>query len=339
MRIALIGCGFFAHNHINAWNDIPNVELVAICDLNPERLELAAQLASGARKFHDPVDLFAWGDFDVIDIATTVNSHHKLVMQAAKHNVHVICQKPFALNLSDAREMTKAMEKTSKVLMVHENFRWQSAIRAVIEDVRKNVIGAPFFARVSFRSGFDVYRTQPYLAESKRFIIEDLGIHALDVARAMMGDVIDLYATTQKINPRIKGEDVATIVLRHEEGSTSVVDCSYATKQVPETFPETLLEINGIEGTLRLDAGYKYTLQKDGKVIEKDLSPSLLPWASKPWHNIQESVLAIQNNFVKCVLNNVEPETNGADNLKTFALVEGAYLSANERRAIKVADL
>ena len=106
-----------------------------------------------------------------------------------------------------------------------------------------------------------------------------------------------------------------------------------------ETFPETLLEINGIEGTLRLDAGYKYRLHKDGKVIEKDLSPSLLPWASKPWHNIQESVLAIQSNFVKCVLHNVEPETNGADNLKTFALVEGAYLSANERRAIEVADL
>ena len=75
------------------------------------------------------------------------------------------------------------------------------------------------------------------------------------------------------------------------------------------------------------------------KPEEKDLSPSLLPWASKPWHNIQESVLAIQSNFVKCVLHNVEPETNGADNLKTFALVEGAYLSANERRAIEVADL
>ena len=339
MRIALIGCGFFAHNHVNAWNDIPDAELVAICDLNSERLELAAQLVFGARTFQDPSDLFAWGDFDVVDIATTVNSHHKLVLQAAQHNVHVICQKPFALNLFDAREMTEAVGKTGKVLMVHENFRWQSAIRAVIEDVRNNVIGTPFFARVSFRSGFDVYKTQPYLAESKRFIIEDLGIHALDVARALMGDVIDLFATTQKINPKIKGEDVATIMLRHESGSTSVVDCSYATKQVPETFPETLLEINGIEGTLKLDAGYKYRLHKNGKVIEKDLSPSLLPWASKPWHNIQESVLATQRNFVESVLNNVEPETNGADNLKTFALVEGAYLSANEHRVIKVSEL
>jgi len=49
--------------------------------------------------------------------------------------------------------------------------------------------------------------------------------------------------------------------------------------------------------------------------------------------------LATQRNFVESVLNNVEPETNGADNLKTFALVEGAYLSANEHRIIKVSEL
>ena len=68
MRIALIGCGFFAHNHVNAWNDIPNAELVAICDLNSERLELAAQLVFGVRTFQDPADLFAWGGFDVVEI-------------------------------------------------------------------------------------------------------------------------------------------------------------------------------------------------------------------------------------------------------------------------------
>ena len=74
--------------------------------------------------------------------------------------------------------------------MVHENFRWQSAIRAVIEELRKGTIGEPFFGRVSFRSGFDVFSGQPYLAEGERFIIEDLGIHILDIARALFGDVV-----------------------------------------------------------------------------------------------------------------------------------------------------
>ena len=54
------------------------------------------------------------------------------------------------------------------------------------------MIGDPFFGRVSFRSGYDVFSGQPYLAQGERFIIEDLGIHALDIARALFGDVMHL---------------------------------------------------------------------------------------------------------------------------------------------------
>ena len=73
--------------------------------------------------------------------------------------------------------------------MVHENFRWQSAIRAVGAIVERGEIGAPFWGRVSFRSAYDVFSGQPYLATGERFIIEDLGIHILDIARFLFGDV------------------------------------------------------------------------------------------------------------------------------------------------------
>ena len=101
---------------------------------------------------------------------------------------------------------------------------------------------------MSFRSGFDVYAAQPYLATDERFIIQDLGIHILDVARFLFGDVATLAATTQRVNPRIRGEDVATMLLAHESGVTSVVDCSYASRLPRENFPETLLEIEGDRG-------------------------------------------------------------------------------------------
>ena len=71
---------------------------------------------------------------------------------AASKKIHVICQKPFAENIADARAMVSAVEATGKTLMVHENFRWQSAVRIVIEEVRNGTIGDPFFCRVSFRS-------------------------------------------------------------------------------------------------------------------------------------------------------------------------------------------
>jgi predicted dehydrogenase len=181
---------------------------------------------------------------------------------------------------------------------------------------------------VSFRSGFDVYAAQPYLATDARFIIEDLGIHILDVARFLFGDVVTLAATTQRVNPRIRGEDVATMLLAHAGGVTSVVDCSYASRLPRENFPETLLEIEGTEGSLRLDAGYRLGVHVGGETRMIDAAPPLLVWAERPWHNIQESVLAIERHFADCLREGREPETSGEDNLRTLALVEAAYASA-----------
>lgn len=332
MKGALIGCGFFAQNQMHGWAGIEGVEIVAVCDRDPARRdETAARF--GARPYADAADMLAAETLDFVDIATTVASHRPLVELAAQSGVHVICQKPFAETMEDARAMVGAVDAAGKTLMVHENFRWQSAVRAAIEAVRGGAIGTPFFGRVSFRSGYDVFSGQPYLATDPRFIIQDLGIHVLDVARALFGDVATLSATTRRINPTIRGEDVATMLLEHESGVTSVVDCSYATKRQPETFPETLLEIDGDKGTLRLDAGYRLVIQTGGEDV-RDVAPPVLPWAERPWHNIQESVQLIQQHFVGCLRSGMQPETSGHDNLKTLALVEAAYRSAAERTRI-----
>ncbi|MBY6119529.1 Gfo/Idh/MocA family protein [Mameliella alba] len=339
MKGALIGCGFFARNQLHGWADVTGAEIVAICDRDETRLAEAGEAFGIDRRYTDAAEMFAEGGFDFVDIATTVPSHRPLVEMAAAAGVHVICQKPFALNMDDARAMIAAVEATGKTLMVHENFRWQSAVRAAIEALRGGAIGTPFFGRVSFRSGYDVFSGQPYLAEGERFIIEDLGIHILDIARALFGDVDRISATTRRINPNIRGEDVATMLLSHGGGVTSVVDCSYATRRMPETFPETLLEIDGTEGSLRLDAGYRLTIQRDGQEEVRDVSPPVLPWAERPWHNIQESVALIQQHFVDCLAAGRTPETSGADNLRTFALVEAAYLSAAEGRSVALSEL
>lgn len=339
MKIAVIGCGFFAQNQLQAWRDIDGATVVALCDIDDQRLQETAARFGVTRCYTDASAMFDAGGFDVVDIATTVGSHRALVDMAARAGVHVICQKPFAETLADARAMVDAVAATGKVLMVHENFRWQSAIRQVITALRSGAIGDPFFGRVSFRSGYDVFSGQPYLATGERFIIEDLGIHALDIARALFGDVAHLSATTRRINPNIRGEDVATMLLDHHGGVTSVVDCSYATQRATDAFPQTLLEIDGTRGTLRLDLGYRLTMDVDGNVTETDVSPPVLPWAERPWHNIQESVFLIQQDFITCLAAGRVPETSGADNVKTFALVEAAYQSAATHRTIDMATL
>ena len=339
MKGALIGCGFFAQNQLHAWRDIDGAEIVALCDRDPERLAATAKTFGITRTYTDAAAMFAVEELDFVDIATTVQSHRPLVEMAAGAGCHVICQKPFAETMDDARVMVAAVEAAGRTLMVHENFRWQSAVRKAIETVRSGAIGTPFFGRVAFRSGYDVYSGQPYLAEGERFIIEDLGIHILDISRALFGDVERIAATTMRVNPKIKGEDVATMLLAHDGGVTSVVDCSYATRRTPETFPQSLLEIDGTEGTLRLDAGYSLVVQTGGEETVTDVSPPVLPWAERPWHNIQESVRIIQQHFVACIDAGTQPETSGVDNLKTLALVQAAYRSAETGETVRLSDI
>ncbi len=339
LKGGLIGCGFFAVNQLHGWRDTEGAGITAICDQDPARLAEVGDAFGIDARYTDAADMLAAEALDFVDIATTVPSHRALVELAAHHAVHVICQKPLAESLEDARAMIRAVEATGKVFMVHENFRWQSAIRAAIHSIREGDIGKPFFCRASFRSGYDVFSGQPYLAEGERFIIQDLGIHVLDIARALMGDVTRLSATTQRINPAIKGEDVATMLLAHDSGATSVVDCSYASRRKIETFPETLLEIDGDQGSLRLSEGYQLSIQHGGTEKVLDVEPPLLEWAERPWHNIQESVVAIQQDFARCIAEGRQPETSGEDNLKTLALVEAAYLSAQEGRTIVLSEL
>jgi predicted dehydrogenase len=333
-RGALMGCGFFAINQLHAWRDLPGASIVAICDRDPARLALVGDRFGIANRYQDAAEMLAQEKLDFVDIATTVSSHRPLVELVARHRLPVICQKPFALSIADARAMVAACGDAGVPLMVHENFRWQSPIQAVKAEIDGGAIGEPFWARVSFRSGFDVFSGQPYLATGERFIIEDLGIHILDIARFLFGDVLSLTARTMRVNPAIKGEDVATMLLGHEGGLTSVVDCSYATRLPVEPFPETLVEIDGSEGTLRLGQGYRMVVNGRDGMRERDLSPPLLPWASRPWHNIQESVLSIQRHWIECLGNGTEPSTSGRDNIGTFALVDAAYESARTGEAI-----
>lgn len=328
LKGAIIGCGFFADNHLNAWRDIEGAEIVAACDRDPARLEHVRGAFDITRLYEDAAALMDAEDIDFVDIATTAPTHRPLVELAARNGLHIICQKPFAESMADGHAMAKAAADAGVTLMVHENFRWQSAIRAAKDAIDRGAIGAPFWGRVSFRSAHDVYAAQPYLATDERFIIQDLGIHILDVARFLFGDVETLSATTKRVNPMIRAEDVATMMLRHESGVTSIVDCSYATRLPEELFPQTLLEVDGSEGSLRLKAGYRLEVTNANGAAVSDISPPLLPWAERPWHNIQESVLDIQRHFVDSLAEGRPPETSAEDNLKTLALVYAAYHSA-----------
>jgi D-apiose dehydrogenase len=328
LRAGLIGCGFFAQNHLHAWRDIAEVQLAAVCDLDEAEAARAAEQFGVAGRYTDAKAMLASEKLDFVDIVTTMASHRALVELAAEHKVPAIVQKPFGPTIADCRAMVAACEKAGTPLMVHENFRFQRPIMAVREALDAGAIGQPFFARISWRTAFDVYANQPYLAEERRFIILDLVIHLLDVTRYLLGEVRRLTARPASIRPGIRGEDAAVLILDHENGATCVVDATYQSQQERDPFPETLIEIDGDAGTIRLRHGYELVVTGPRGTKRRDVSPTLLSWASRPWHGVQESVLHAQQHWVNCLRAGREPATSGADNLKTFALAEAAYASA-----------
>lgn len=329
LRGALIGCGFFARNHLHAWAGLEDARIEAVCDLDPERARAAAE-RFGAEPHTDAEAMLARG-FDFVDVATQVGSHRALVELAVRHAATVICQKPFAETMEDGRAMVAAAGAAGATLMVHENFRWQRPFVAMREMVEAGRIGTPRFARLSFRHGYDNYRNQPYLMEVERFAIMDVGLHLFDLARVFMGEARDVACVTQRRNPRVRGEDAFTALSSHE-GGACVCDVCFQSVIEPEPFPNTVAWIEGDAGTLELGADMRLRVHGSGEVLA--LEPEVPPWGGRPWHGPQDSVVRFQAHAIDVMRGRAAPQPSGADNLRTLALALAAYEAAEGRRTV-----
>jgi predicted dehydrogenase len=334
MRGGLIGCGFFARNHLAAWRDL-GVDMV-LCDRAIDRAEALGRAFSVQAVYQDAAAMIAAERLDFVDIVTTVDSHRPLVELCAAAGLPTICQKPFALDLDDGRAMVAAARAAGVPLLVHENFRWQAPMQALHGLVANGAIGRPSFARISFRHGFDIYANQPYLATEPRLALVDVGVHVLDLARFFLGDVTRLYCRTQRLNPRVAGEDAATLVLDHASGAVSTVEISFFAKLDPDPFPQTLVRIEGEAGTLDLAPDYRLAVTTCGTTSLRSVDPPVPAWGERPWHVIQDSVIALQRHWLDCLHTGREPAPSGADNLRTLELVFAAYDSAARGEAVVI---
>ena len=340
LRGGLVGCGFFAQNHLHGWQEIKDAEIVAVCDLDPTKTaDAVAKFDSIKRAYTDIKLMFSEEQLDFVDIVTTMESHRELVECAADFTIPAIVQKPFAPTMADAEAMVSACQQANTPLMVHENFRWQTPLRKVGEIISSGMIGEPFFGRISFRHGNPVgYENQPYLFEQEEYIINDVGIHLFDLARFYMGEVSSIYTQAQNVNQCFKGEDVATMLLRHTNNATCIVDLSVSTQALPDPFPQTLVRIEATQGTLELSQDFRLTLTHNGQTEHHSVAPVIYPWAEQPWAMIQESVVNIQQHWCDCLLSQRESETSGADNLRSLALTFLAYQSARNVCTVAVPD-
>jgi predicted dehydrogenase len=271
-----------------------------------------------------------------VDIITDVNTHRTFVELAVAHRVPVICQKPMAPTLADARAMVAACQQAAVPLFIHENWRWQTPLRQLKQVLESGVIGRVFRARVTYSNSFPVFDNQPFLKELEQFILTDIGTHILDTVRMLFGEAQSLYCRTYRVHPDIKGEDVATVMLGMASGATVTCEMSYASRVEHDRFPETYVFVEGTQGSAELGPDYWIRVTTAAGTQANRRPPPYYAWADPRYALAQVAGVACNANLLRALRGEAPAETTGEDNLKTLELVFGAYASAASGKAVAV---
>jgi len=327
-RVAIIGCGFFAPNHARAWKSLEGAELVSVCDLDIHRAKALAALAGGVPVYDDPSTMLDECRPDVADIVTTAPSHRTLAQLCVSRTISAIIQKPLSLDFREALDIARLGTTHDVPLMVHENFRFQKPIRELRSVIASGAIGTLHYCRIGFRSGYDIFQGQPYLRDTERLVLMDNGVHVFDVARFLMGEIDSLSCRTQRVRPDVRGEDMATALVSFASGAMGVVEASWGSFLPDDPFPETLIAVEGTHGSVVLDRHYQLSIRSRDALRSYSVEPAGPPWAEKPWHVVQDSVVAACRHWLDAAAGNVQLETSALDNVNTLAAVEACYLSA-----------
>jgi predicted dehydrogenase len=315
---------------------VGGVELVAVYNRTRAKAEAVAREFGVPRVYDDPGELFEKEDLDFVDIITEVPAHAPFVLMAAENRVPVICQKPMAADCETCERMVAACESAGVPFFVHENFRRQVPIRALKERLDGGAIGAPFRARIQFVHGFPVFDNQPFLKTLERFVITDVGSHLLDLARYFFGEAQSLYCQTFRTRGDIAGEDVASILLRMGD-VICTCELSQSTRTEWGRFPETFAYIEGTNGTLDLGPDFWIRATTDQGTFSRRHPPPRYPWADPDYDVVHASIVPTNAEFLAALKTGTEPETSGADNLKTMRLVHSAYDSAARNQVVHFA--
>jgi predicted dehydrogenase len=345
LRGALIGAGGVTEYHLRAWQHIPNVVIIAIADPQLEHARARAEQFGVAHVFADAAALLdANLALDFVDIASPPQFHCEQTMLAAARSVHVLCQKAFATNLAQARAMIRVCERAGVTLCINENWRWRAWYRAIKRMLTEGKIGKPIYVRFFGHGAYHVpsrpaYR-RAWLLELGRGNLYEWGIHHIDVARFLLGEPETVYARLTRINQDAPNEDHALVLLTFSD-ATALIDissASYAPYGHPnrETSVVEDFRIEGDAGTLALIPD---PVRGDLiRVTTADGEIETRAYDGAPYDAYLQSYIAAQSHFIECVRTGQSPETNGADNFKTFAAMLAAYHSAESNAVIRIQD-
>ncbi len=283
MRVALIGYKFMGKAHSHAYRDVgmffdvPNPTMQVICGRDAAATAAAAQQFGWAESATDWREVIARPDIDLVDISTPNDSHAEIAIAAAKAGKHILCEKPLAMNLAEAKEMLAAVEKAGVVAMVCHNYRYAPAIQLARQLIASGRLGQIYHVRAQYLQDWimdpnfpAVWRLQKDQTGSGA--LGDIGAHIFDLARFLVGEITSLSATMKTFieerptsegagattwgaegtGPKVKVDvdDAIAAIAKFENGALGVFE---ATRFAGGNRNGNRFEINGSRGSVRWD--------------------------------------------------------------------------------------
>lgn len=227
-RVGLIGCGGIANHHATILHGLKNVEIAAFCDIEGERVrQFSEKYAKGkAETFTDYGAMFDRVPLDVVFICLPPFAHRDEVEQAATHGVHILIEKPIALDLATADRMVAATDRAGVKTQVGFMSRFGEAIERVKGMLENGAAGPPGLLVGKYYCNA---LHAPWWREKEKSggqIVEQI-IHTYDVTRYLLGEPETVFArTANRFHREVPGytsEDVSATVITFASGAVATV--------------------------------------------------------------------------------------------------------------------
>lgn len=341
-RIGVIGLGIGKH-HLRNYAAYERSEVVAVCDINETLLKKVAKEYNVPYAYTSIDEMLdAPLELDGVSVALPNYLHAPVTIKALNKGIHVLCEKPMAMNAQEAEEMLKAAKKNDRKLMIDFSYRFIDHCIALKKIIDKGAIGKIYYCRSVWhrrRGGipkFGSWFGVKSLSGGGPLI--DLGVHRLDLALWFMGypRAVTVSASTYdyvgkklaaEAGVKYDVEDLAVAFIRLDNGATLILETSW--DGYSEKKEDMVTQILGTKGGIiqrNFNEGYNF----EAKMFTEEngiLKDSLI-LATK--HKIGTAMA----HFVDCILDDKTPVATGEHGLECMKIIDAIYLSAEQQKEI-----
>lgn len=261
-RFAVIGYGFIGRRHVETLKSFENCDCVAVCDINPERLN-EAKILHPEMEVYDHIDkLTESADINGVIIAANNNQHKELVIKAARAGLNIICEKPAAMSVKDFDEMMAEVEKADVHFTVHQQRRFDKDFQSIKKCYEDGSLGDVYTIKSSlYGYNGNMHDWHIHKAEGGGMLY-DWGVHLIDQILYLIDSPLKtVFADVRNvINAEV--DDYFNILLRFENGVTAEIELgTYYLSDQPEWF-ERHWYVSGNAGSM-----YANKFDPEGKIV------------------------------------------------------------------------